>query len=66
MKLENGDREFITALLKRGGANSEEKQRIFTLYKKYIDPTHLQYVDSSCSSCSSSILRMWNKLKELL
>lgn len=64
--MEERDKDFILELLKRGGANREEKQKIFELYKKYIDPTHLTYQDSPCSSCTSSILRMWNKLKELL
>ena len=66
MKLDLKDREFITTLLKRGGANSQEKQEIFRLYKKYVDPNHLTWTDSSCGSCSSSILKMWNKIKELL
>jgi hypothetical protein len=25
---------------------------------------HLNWTDSSCASCSSSILRMWDKVKE--
>ena len=50
------DRDFILQLLKKGGATGPEKQQIFQLYKKWIDPTHLSWTDSSCNSCSSSIL----------
>ena len=57
-------REFVLKLLKAGGAGSSEKQRIFELYKLYIDPNHLTWTDTSCNSCSSSILMMWSKLKD--
>jgi hypothetical protein len=56
--------EFVNKLLKQGGAGAAEKQEIFKLYKTYIDPMHLNWTDSSCASCSSSILRMWDKVKE--
>lgn len=56
--------EFVLKLLKQGGAGPAEKQKIFELYKLYIDPNHINWTDSSCTSCSSSILMMWNKLKD--
>ena len=58
--------EFVNKLLKAGGAGPEEKQEIFRLYKLYIDPNHLNWIDSSCNSCSSSILGMWNKLRDFV
>jgi len=58
------DLQFVMKMLKQGGAGASEKQEIFRLYKKYIDPAHLQFIDSNCSSCSSSIQMMWTKLKE--
>lgn len=60
------DMEFVNKLLKKGGAGPAEKQEIFRLYKKYVDPTHLSWTDTSCASCSSSILRMWDKLKDYI
>jgi len=65
-KFDPEHQEFIMRLLKQGGANSGDKQRIFDLYKLYIDPTHLNWVDSGCSSCSSSIQRMWSSVKEYI
>jgi hypothetical protein len=58
------EKDFVMRLLKAGGAGSEDKQKIFNLYKKYIDATHLSWVDTSCGGCSSSILRMWNLVKD--
>ena len=58
------EKDFVIKLLKQGGAGTEEKKRIFELYKTFIDPTHLSWVDTACGSCSSSILRMWNAVKD--
>lgn len=54
---------FVMKLLKAGGCTSEEKEEIFRLYKIFIDPTHKQFIDTGCASCSSSIQMMWSKLK---
>lgn len=58
------EKEFVLRLLKQGGAGPAEKQTIFELYKKYIDPNHLSWTDTSCNSCSSSILMMWNAVRD--
>lgn len=55
--------DFVMRLLKQGGANPAEKQEIFRLYKLFIDPTHKQFTDTGCASCTSSIQLMWTKLK---
>lgn len=57
-------KEFVMKLLKQGGAGTAEKQRIFELYKLYVDPNHMTWTDTSCNSCSSSIQMMWTKLKD--
>lgn len=58
------ERDFVMRILKQGGAGSAEKQTIFDLYKKYIDPTHLSWTDTACSSCTSSIQRMWQSVRD--
>lgn len=58
--------DFVMGLLKKGGANPAEKQEIFRLYKLFIDPTHAQFIDTGCSSCTSSIQVMWTKLKDYI
>lgn len=61
------EHDFYIGILRKGcKAGASDRQTIFDLYKKYIDPLHLHYQDSSCSSCASSILNIWNKLKEFM
>lgn len=60
------ERDFILRLLRQGGAGPAEKETIFQIYKKYIDPNHLTWVDSACSSCSSSIQRIWAATKDYI
>lgn len=64
MKHEKEHLDFVLRLLKAGGAGYSDKEMIFQLYKKYIDPSHLNWTDTACNSCSSSIQRMWQALKE--
>lgn len=55
--------EFVNKILKTG-ATPDEKNRIHELYKIYVDPNHLYWSDSSCASCTGSILSIWNKLRD--
>ena len=66
MKYPKEHLDFVLQLLKSGGAGTIEKQKIFELYKLYVDPTHQSWTDTSCLSCSSSIQRMWSSLKEFV
>jgi tRNA uridine 5-carbamoylmethylation protein Kti12 len=60
------ERDFVMKLLKAGGAGPSEKETIFQLYKKYLEPNHLSWTDSACSSCSSSIQLMWTKVRDFI
>lgn len=59
--------EFIERVISQGGANSQDKERIFELYKKYIEPNHKRWVDTNCASCSSSIMgQIWGKTRDFI
>jgi hypothetical protein len=58
--------QFIHKILKEGGAAYDDKQMIFLLYKKYIDPTIVTFDASACTSCGSSLNRMWHEIKDYI
>lgn len=61
MEYNKEDYDFIQEVLKGKGIRSQDKERIYNLYKKYIQPDLV----SSCSGCGE-ISVLFRKLKEFM
>ena len=57
---------FVSRILRQGGASHQDKEEIYRLYKLYIMPDHKGWTNSNCKSCGSAIVKLFDDLKKFV
>lgn len=61
------DKYWVENLRKKSGMQPDEQRKVFDLFKKYVDPSILNFIPAtSCGSCEKPILKQWARLVEFM